>query len=100
MPYMTIEVPAERVAGDESLGIYHSYKYDQVDEGPSTYWFVLDPYQGQDEAFDVRNLPNWRPDPSGTGFLDHYNWIAGILTDAIALGLFEPDKYREWSERF
>lgn len=101
MPYMTVDVPAERAVpsremGDREFGIYHSYKDDDVDNGPSTYWYVLDPYHDGDQAFDVRLLPNWQDIPDG-GFHGRYKWVIGILIEALALDLFTPDKYAEWS---
>lgn len=96
MPYMTVDVPAERVSpAIRTLNIYHSYKNDEVENGPMTYWYVLDPYHDGDRAFDVRRLPNWRDIPSG--FPDRYEWVIGVLIEAVTTGLFDPDTYREWS---
>jgi hypothetical protein len=66
------------------VGIYHTYKSDDIESGPRTYWFVTDPYLGENEAFDVRDLPTFVA-PSDRAFLTHAIVVA--LQGAIDAGL-------------
>lgn len=59
MPYETIQVPADLYVDYDGVKVYRTYKNDDKENGPRTYWFVTDPYHNEDEAFDVRDLPGW-----------------------------------------
>ena len=57
MPYKQEWVPADMFTRHNGVGIYHTYKNDEIENGANTYWFVTDPYATIDDAFDVRDLP-------------------------------------------
>ena len=66
MPYRTISVKAPLFKTHGGVKIYRVFKGDEVDAGPRTYSYTLDPYEGSDESqdgkvtFDVRELSTWR----------------------------------------
>lgn len=92
MPYMTTEVPAELFYEWNGVKVYHSYKYDEVDGGPSTYWYVLDPFQSTYEAFDVRSLPGWTDTKSSpTDWTEKYDRIRETMKNAIDNGVLTVD---------
>ena len=59
MPYKYQECPADMLLHHNGVGIYRTYKNDDVDNPPSAYWFVTDPYGSQEHAFDARELPGF-----------------------------------------
>ena len=91
MPKST-EGPADLFIRHNGVGIYHTYKDDEVEYGPRTYWFVTDPYLGENDAFDVRDLPS---------FAEPNHWIelTGAITralrDAIDAGIVTADGVKE-----
>jgi len=77
MPMMWVD--AYEFLTHKGVTIYHSYKNDDVDQGPREFWYCLLPWHGEDEAFDVRDLSTWYNDPEGTD-------IKKVLRDAINKG--------------
>lgn len=59
MPWKNESEPAELFLSHEGVDIYHAYKNDQIDEGARENLFVTDEWEGEDEAFDVRELSTW-----------------------------------------
>ena len=66
MPYKLTEVPAELFMEHAGVRVYCTYKYDEIDNGRQYFWFVLDPYVIEREAFDARSLP-------GGAYLNYYS---------------------------
>ena len=56
MPYRSEWAPAELALEHNGVCVYHTYKNDDIDQGPKLYWFVLDRSEGEEDAFDVRDL--------------------------------------------
>jgi len=72
------------------VGVYHTYKNDEIENGANTYWFVTDPYATIDDAFDVRELIG------GDTFNQHYglvdiDTIKAVLTASIEMGVLTAD---------
>ena len=60
MPYKSIEVKAELFCQWKARKIYYVYKDNDMNMGHiRDYQFVSDPYDGEDQSFDIRELPNW-----------------------------------------
>ena len=59
MPYLSQWVAPEVFLTHNGVTIYHTYKDDDWEQGPQTYWFVTDEMASQDDGFDVRELPLW-----------------------------------------
>lgn len=76
-PYESVYRAPKRFLTRKGLVVYCTYKDDDVDNGPHTFWFTLDPEVG-DEAgiedgqveprFDARELPTWA-EPAHPPFL-------------------------------
>lgn len=66
MPYKYQECPADLLVHHNGVGVYRTYKNDDVDNVPSTYYFVTNPYDSQENAFDARELPNYDPTAART----------------------------------
>ena len=66
MPYEQTEVPAELFMEHAGVRVYCTYKNDEIDNDRQYFWFVLDPYTSEQEAFDVRALP-------GGAYLNYYS---------------------------
>jgi hypothetical protein len=93
MPYVTQEAPAEMFMRHNGVGIYHTYKYDDMATNPPRdYWFVTDPYQGEDDAFDVRDLPGYDA-PVGSAHLRWY--LQDFLASLIESGVITADGVKE-----
>ena len=76
------------------VGVYHTYKNDEIQRGPLTYWFVTDPYATIDDAFDVRELIG------GDTINQHYGLsdietIKAVLTASIEMGILTTDGIKE-----
>ena len=98
MPYLTIEVtevPAEEFMRHNGVIIYHAYKDDEVQRGPLTYWFVTDDFQGQDDAFDVRDLPAWKETINQHYGLADIDTIKAVLTASIEMGVLTAGGVKE-----
>ncbi len=62
MPYKTVWVKPEKLLTHKGVTVYHTYKHNEVGQGPRTYWFATDPQDDPDDGpsvFDVRDLPQW-----------------------------------------
>ena len=66
MPYKLTEVPAELFMEHAGVRVYCTYKNDEIDNVRQSFWFVLDPYVSEQEAFDARSLP-------GGAYLNYYS---------------------------
>jgi len=86
MPYKTEEVPAEKLLDHNGVSIFHTYKHDDMDSLCRTYWFVTDAYEGEEQAFDVRELPTWTA-PADLKQLDAA--IATAMRKAIDAGVIQ-----------
>ena len=84
MPYTTQEVPADMYTRHNGVGIYHTYEDDDIALGTRAFWFVTNPYHGEQEAFDVRDLPTFVA-PKDPFCLTHAIVVA--LQGAIDAGL-------------
>jgi hypothetical protein len=87
MPYKQEEVPAEMLMRHNGVGIYYTYKNDYVEDVTRTYWFVTDPYQGEEDSFDVRELPGWVDAPYG----ELYEAVTKTIVAAIDAGVLTAD---------
>ena len=47
--------------------VYHVYKGTNFPD-PLVYWYTFDKCEGEDNEFDIRELPNWSEHPYGTSF--------------------------------
>lgn len=60
MPYSTEWVEPEELLTHKGVTVWHTYKDEDVEQGPSGYWFTLEPTEGYegDElwVFDFRDL--------------------------------------------
>jgi hypothetical protein len=72
MPFRHEWVDPEIALKHRGLTVYHTYKYDDIGQGPRWYTFTLNPDCGEDSClcagtcknvFDVRELPNWVEPP-------------------------------------
>ena len=70
------------------VGVYHTYKNDEIENGANTYWFVTDPYATIDDAFDVRDLPGYDA-PVGSAHLRWY--LQDFLASLIESGVITAD---------
>jgi hypothetical protein len=71
------------------VGVYHTYKNDDMDiNPPRDYWFVTDPFQGEDDSFDVRDLPGYDA-PVGSEYLRWY--LQDFLASLIESGVITAD---------
>ena len=95
MPYTTQEVPAFMFTRHNGVGVYHTYKNDDIDNSPArTYWFVTDPYLGEQEAFDVRELPAWKETIANEGrrpFTTETDLVTLTLRKSIESGILTAD---------
>jgi hypothetical protein len=95
MPYQQTEVPSEMFMRHNGVGIYHTYKYDDMATNPPrTYWFVTDPFQGEEDSFDVRELPQWDVNVVPSPWTDPEafdNGIKAVLIAAIDAGILTTD---------
>ena len=92
MPYKQEQVPAEMFMRHNGVGVYHTYKYDDMDTNPPyDYWFVTDPYKGAEDAFDVRDLPGWVDAPYG----ELYEAVTKTIVAAIDAGVLTADGVKE-----
>ncbi len=90
MPYITEWEPNEIALEHKGVKLYHVYKEDDANEGPRTYFFGLtdDASDEGGPSFDVRDLPNWKhdPTPSNVYGIDGDAHILAIMREAIDLG--------------
>ncbi len=71
MPTRTVRVDPELYLKHQEIRVYHIYHNDDLDQGPTAYWFTVEPACGAEDAqcgqnpcrhvFDVRELPTWQP---------------------------------------
>lgn len=54
MPYQTVHTEAELAVEYKGVCVYRTYKDDDIEQPWREYWFVLDPDEGEDDAFDIR----------------------------------------------
>ena len=72
------------------VGVYHTYKNDEIENGANTYWFVTDPYSTIDDAFDVRELIGGDTINQHYGLVD-IDTIKAVLTASIEMGVLTAD---------
>lgn len=65
--------------GGLQVPVYHVYKNGNFNNC-MTYWYTFDEAEGEDNEFDIRELPNWSKHPHGTSF-------DVLLQDALDRGL-------------
>ena len=90
MPYQQTWIASEMFMRHNGVGVYHTYKNDEIENGANTYWFVTDPYATIDDAFDVRELVG------GDTINQHYrlvdiDTIKAVLTASIEMGILTED---------
>lgn len=89
MPYRTEWQEPEVFLEHNGVTVYHTYKDDDIEQGPRTYWFVTGKHEGEDEAFDVRDLET----PSRDRLYGHTESLSeairAILREAIDAGLIQ-----------
>lgn len=91
MPYSREWIPNELFYEHGGVRIYHSYKDDEIENGPFSFWFTLDDNDSYDDAFDVRAL-SCAKGKIHNGFGDETE-IKAVLREAIDLGLLKnPDE--------
>ena len=71
MPTQTKWVDPELFLDHGSVKVFHTYKDDDLDQGPNRYWFTLNPECSVERpacgitfcphVFDVRELASWKP---------------------------------------
>lgn len=76
------------------VGVYHTYKDDEIQNGANTYWFITDPYQTIDEAFDVRELIGGDTINQHYGLVD-IDTIKAVLTASIEMGILTANGVKE-----
>jgi hypothetical protein len=92
MPTQTIFVPPALFMTHATVAVYHAYKDDDFNEGPSRFRFTLDA-SSDDKAFDVRNLEV----PSRPG-LDAHPPLLSEENQAIANAT--PQQLELWKEQW
>lgn len=83
MPYRQTWIASEMFMRHNGVGVYFTYKNDEIENGANTYWFVTDPYATIDDAFDVRELPGWVDAPYG----ELYDAVTKTIVAAIDAGI-------------
>lgn len=64
MPFHSEFKSAELFYSYGDVSIYLTYKDDEMSTNPPRdFWFVLDDQLGEADAFDVRDLKAWQPEP-------------------------------------
>ena len=69
VPYVTEFIEANLYLSHKGVNIYNTYTHGDNEKGHKVGWFVLDPGQGEDSAFEVRKLACWREDPDQPPFI-------------------------------
>jgi hypothetical protein len=59
MPYKSEWTPAQKFMTYKGLNIYNTYKDNDFDQGPTTYYFSLQEDSDISDAFDVREFKCW-----------------------------------------
>ena len=79
MPYKYVEVQARKLMQYKGIKIYCTYKYDEVEQSASSFYFVTEPYRIGEDAFDIRKLPGWITPLNlplhGKGYEDYVKWF-------------------------
>lgn len=90
MPYEYKWVDPELAVEHQGVQVFHCYKDDEINQGRRTYSFTTDSSgdEAEDPAFDVRDLPNWRPQEQP--FNDDTEHVLKTLRAAIELGYIKP----------
>jgi len=90
MPYSSESVPAALYFEYRGVQIFHTYKDDDIEQGPREYWFVTDEYGNEDAAFDVRDLASQLETQFALGFQERLDpaggtdkWRKDVLRAAI-----------------
>ena len=94
MPYKQEWVSADMFMRHNGVGVYHTYKDDEIQNGANTYWFITDPYQTIDEAFDVRELIGGDTINQHYGLVD-IDTIKAVLTASIEMGILTANGVKE-----
>lgn len=65
MPFRTEWVDPDIALTHKGVTLWHLYKDDDIENGPRTYTFALDPTEDSYEVggIDVQSLPNWTEPP-------------------------------------
>ncbi len=76
MPYTNEFVEPEIFLTHHNIPVYRTYRNDDFEDGPRTFWYTLDVNRGTDSRceFDVRELPTWQTP-------DHPLYVSGEMTD-------------------
>jgi hypothetical protein len=75
MPYTTEFVMPKALGKRKGVVVYHIYKGDDIENGPTEYYFTTDPVHGGYEeltdgiTFDVRELLTWK-EPKHPPYID------------------------------
>jgi hypothetical protein len=94
MPYKQTWIAADMFMRHNDVGVYHTYKNDEIENGANTYWFVTDPYATIDDAFDVRELIGGDTINQHYGLADTET-IKAVLTASIEMGILTTDGIKE-----
>ena len=94
MPYKQTWIAADMFMRHNDVGVYHTYKNDEIENGTNTYWFVTDPYATIDDAFDVRELIGGDTINQHYGLAD-IETIKAVLTASIEMGILTTDGIKE-----
>jgi hypothetical protein len=94
MPYKQTWIAADMFTRHNGVGVYHTYKNDDIENGANTYWFVTDPYATIDDAFDVRELIGGDTINQHYGLVD-IDTIKSVLTASIEMGILTTDGIKE-----
>lgn len=100
MPTKSITVPAELYLEHNGVKVFCTYgEFGDIDTDPvSDHYFVLQPFDGQEESFDVRDLRAWEQYHREKGRENH---IKRILVKAIDSGeIVAPEEMKDWKEEF
>jgi len=103
MPHSSEWRDAEVFLVHKGVTVYHTYKDDDIHQGPQTYWFTLGPLCGEascdcdgpcKNVFDVRSLATWTPSfeaqhPIGN---EEAKCIETAVREAIETGLIVSPK--------
>lgn len=94
MPYQQTWIAADMFIRHNGVGVYHTYKNDEIENGANTYWFVTDPYATIDDAFDVRELIGGDTINQHYGLVD-IDTIKAVLTASIEMGVLTAGGVKE-----
>lgn len=100
MPYSSQWVDPELFLSHRGIKVYHTYKDDDMEQGSRTYWFTLDPLEGEgtggEALFDVRDLPGF---VDAASYFEMLETAKQVIRTAIDAGYFDALDLGEFEGR-